>query len=74
MQRFSPQEVIIRSPKLSSEEQDEVEKILGEIFGEVELVRVEDVGPAVGADLRRMAVTAVFSGTSRDSRLRVHTF
>ena len=59
VQRFSPQEVIIRSPKLGSEEQDEVEKILGEIFGEVELVRVEDVGPAVGADLRRMAVTAV---------------
>ena len=25
----------------------------------MELVRVEDVGPAVGADLRRMAVTAV---------------
>ncbi len=59
VQRFSPQEVIIRSPKLSPEEQDEVAKTLGEIFGEMELVRVEDVGPAVGADLRRMAVTAV---------------
>jgi len=59
VQRFSPQEVIIRSPKLSQEEQDQVEKTLGEAFGEVTLVRVEDVGPAVGADLRRMAIVAV---------------
>ena len=59
VQRFSPQEVIIRSPKLSQEEQDQVEKTLGETFGEVTLVRVEDVGPAVGADLRRMAIVAV---------------
>ena len=59
LQRLSPQEVIIRSSKLSQEEQNQVEKTLGEKFGEVTLVRVEDVGPAVGADLRRMAVIAV---------------
>lgn len=59
VQRFSSQEVVIRSPKLTQEEQNRVEETLGKAFGEVELVRVEDVGPAVGADLRRMAVVAV---------------
>lgn len=59
IQRFSPTEVVIRSPKLSQEDRNRLAALLKEQFGAVELVRIEDVGPAVGADLRRMGVVAV---------------
>lgn len=59
IQRFSPTEVVIRSPKLSQEDQSRLAALLKEQFGAAELVRIEDVGPAVGADLRRMGVVAL---------------
>ncbi len=59
IQRFSPSEVVIRAPKMSTDSQNQLKSLLGERFGEVELVRIEDVGPAVGADLRRMGIIAL---------------
>jgi preprotein translocase subunit SecF len=59
IQRFSPTEVVIRTPKLSQEDQKRILSLLKEKFGSAELVRVEDVGPAVGADLRRMGIVAL---------------
>ncbi|MGQ9623073.1 MAG: protein translocase subunit SecF [Candidatus Caldatribacteriaceae bacterium] len=59
IQRFSPDEVVIRAPKTSTDDQNRLKSLLRERFGEVELVRIEDVGPAVGADLRRMGIIAL---------------
>ncbi len=59
IQRFSPTEVVIRAPKLSQEDQNRLVALLKDSFGSAELLRIEDVGPAVGADLRRMGITAL---------------
>ncbi|MBC7217232.1 MAG: protein translocase subunit SecF [Candidatus Caldatribacterium sp.] len=59
IQRFSPTEVVIRTPKLSQEDQNRLAALLKEKFGSAELLRIEDVGPAVGADLRRMGIVAL---------------
>ncbi|MCS7241929.1 protein translocase subunit SecF [Candidatus Caldatribacterium sp.] len=59
IQRFSPTEVVIRTPKLSQEDQSRLTALLREQFGVAELLRIEDVGPAVGADLRRMGIVAL---------------
>lgn len=59
IQRFSPTEAVIRAPKLSQEEQSRLTALFKERFGSVELLRIEDVGPAVGADLRRMGIVAL---------------
>lgn len=59
IQRFSPTEVVIRAPKLSQEDQGRLVALLKEKFGSAELLRIEDVGPAVGADLRRMGIVAL---------------
>lgn len=59
IQRFSPTEVVIRTPKLSQEDQGRLVALLKEKFGSAELLRIEDVGPAVGADLRRMGIVAL---------------
>lgn len=59
IQRFSTNEVVIRAPKLSQEDQGRLSTLLKEQLGSAELVRIEDVGPAVGADLRRMGIIAL---------------
>lgn len=59
IQRFSPTEVVIRTPKLSQEDQNRLVTLLEDNFGSAELLRIEDVGPAVGADLRRMGIIAL---------------
>lgn len=59
IQRFSPTEVVIRTPKLSQDDQNRLAALLKEHFGAADLVRIEDVGPAVGADLRRMGIVAL---------------
>lgn len=59
IQRFSPTEVVIRTPKLSQEDQNRLVTLLKDNFGSAELLRIEDVGPAVGADLRRMGIIAL---------------
>ncbi|WP_438318236.1 protein translocase subunit SecF [Candidatus Caldatribacterium sp. SIUC1] len=59
IQRFSPNEVVIRTAKLSQEDQSRLSALLEERLGSAELLRIEDVGPAVGADLRRMGIIAL---------------
>lgn len=61
IQRFSEDEVVVRTLKISKEVQDQLLQALREQFGEVTLTRIEDVGPAVGAELRRMGIIALLS-------------
>ncbi|BER92775.1 MAG: preprotein translocase subunit SecF [Candidatus Atribacteria bacterium] len=58
IQRFSPQEFVIRTVKLGEEEKKALETSLGEKLGEVQLVRIEEVGPAISLDLRRAGFIA----------------
>jgi len=58
IQRFSPQELVIRTIKLGEEEKKALESSLSEKLGEVDLVRIEEVGPAMGSDLRKAAFAA----------------
>ncbi len=58
IQRFSPQELVIRTIKLGEEEKKALESSLSEKLGEVDLVRIEEVGPAISSDLRKAAFTA----------------
>lgn len=61
IQRFSPQEVVIRTVQLEEEKRKAVANVLEENFGEVKLLRIEEVGPSVGADLRRMGIIALLA-------------
>ncbi|MEN3186587.1 MAG: protein translocase subunit SecF [Atribacterota bacterium] len=61
IQRFSEDEVVVRTLKMSKEMQDQLLQALREQFGTVTLTRIEDVGPAVGAELRRMGIIALLS-------------
>ncbi len=58
IQRFSPQELVIRTIKLGEDEKKALEDSLREKLGEVDLVRIEEVGPAISSDLRRAAFVA----------------
>ncbi len=59
IQRFSADEVVIRTVKIDKSTQDQVLSALREKFGAVRLTRIEDIGPAVGAELRRMGIIAL---------------
>lgn len=59
IQRFSENEVVIRTTRITQEQQEQVLQLLKDRFGEVILTRIEDVGPAVGAELRRMGIIAL---------------
>ncbi len=59
IQRFSADEVVIRTVKIDKGTQDQVLATLREKFGTVRLTRIEDIGPAVGAELRRMGMIAL---------------
>ncbi|MEI6156749.1 MAG: protein translocase subunit SecF [Atribacterota bacterium] len=59
IQRFSPEEVSIRTIKLNEEQKTALDKAMKDSFGDVKTVRVEDVGPAVGGELRRGAFIAL---------------
>ncbi len=61
IQRFSEDEVVIRTLKIGQETQNQLLESLKGQFGEVKLTRIEDVGPAVGAELRRMGIIALVS-------------
>lgn len=61
IQRFSENEVVIRTLKIDKDTQDRVLQALREQFQEVKLTRIEDIGPAVGAELRRMGFIALLS-------------
>ncbi|MCD6156503.1 MAG: protein translocase subunit SecF [Candidatus Atribacteria bacterium] len=58
IQRFSPQELVIRTIKLGEKEKKALESSLREKLGEVDLVRIEEVGPAISSDLRKAAFVA----------------
>lgn len=59
IQRFSANEVAIRTPQLTVEQRSQLTEAMKEKFGEVTVVRNEEVGPAVGSELRRAAYLAI---------------
>ncbi len=59
IQSFAEDEVVVRTSLLPEEERAAMRTALEESFGPVNVVRIEEVGPAIGADLRRMGVFAL---------------
>ncbi len=59
IQSFAEDEVVVRTSLLPEEERVAMRSLLEENFGPVNVVRIEEVGPAIGADLRRMGVVAL---------------
>ncbi len=58
-QRFADDEIAIRTIKLNDAQKNDLEKALKDKFGEVKIIRIEDVGPTVGGELRRTAFIAL---------------
>jgi preprotein translocase SecF subunit len=58
-QRFADDEIAIRTIKLNDTQKNDLEKALKDKFGEVKIIRIEDVGPTVGGELRRAAFIAL---------------
>lgn len=58
-QRFSDEEIAIRTIKLNDAQKTDLEKALRDEFGDLTVTRIEDVGPTVGGELRRAAFIAL---------------
>lgn len=58
-QRFSDEEIAIRTIKLNDNQKVDLEKALRDKFGDLTITRIEDVGPTVGGELRRAAFIAL---------------
>lgn len=58
-QRFSNEEIAIRTIKLNDNQKADLEKALRDKFGDLTITRIEDVGPTVGGELRRAAFIAL---------------
>ncbi|HAX98637.1 MAG TPA: protein translocase subunit SecF [Candidatus Atribacteria bacterium] len=59
IQRFSDNEVAIRTPQLTLDQRNQLTDSLRNQIGELEIVRNEEVGPTVGSELRRAAYLAL---------------
>jgi len=59
IQRFSDNEVAIRTPQLTLDQRNQLTEALKNQIGELNLVRNEEVGPIVGSELRRAAFLAL---------------
>ncbi|MBP8933790.1 MAG: protein translocase subunit SecF [Candidatus Atribacteria bacterium] len=59
IQRFSDDEVAIRTPQLTLDQRNQLTEALKNQIGELNIVRNEDVGPIVGSELRRAAFLAL---------------
>jgi len=59
VQTTGERNVLVRTKPLNPEEKDEINARLRETFGQVEELRFESVGPAVGAEVTRAAGIAV---------------
>ncbi|HSV30466.1 MAG TPA: protein translocase subunit SecF [Atribacteraceae bacterium] len=61
IQKFSENEVVIRTLRIPDETREAIKENLTEDIGQAHLVRIEEVGPAIGADLRRLGVIALIA-------------
>ncbi len=59
IQRFSDNEVAIRTPQLTLDQRNQLTEALKNQIGELNIVRNEEVGPIVGSELRRAAFLAL---------------
>ncbi len=59
IQQLSHNELLIRTKKISTEKRREIIKALEAKFGKADLLRLEEVGPAIGAELRKLAIYAI---------------
>ena len=59
IQRFSDDEVAIRTPQLTLDQRNQLTEALKNQIGELNIVRNEEVGPIVGSELRRAAFLAL---------------
>ncbi len=59
IQQLSHNELLIRTKKISTEERRKIIKALEAKFGKADLLRLEEVGPAIGAELRKLAIYAI---------------
>ena len=59
IQQLSSNELLIRTKKISTDKRREIIKALEEKFGKANLLRLEEVGPAIGAELRKLAIYAI---------------
>ncbi len=59
IQQLSHNELLIRTKKISTKERRKIIEALEAKFGKADLLRLEEVGPAIGAELRRLAIYAI---------------
>ncbi len=59
IQQLSGNELLIRTKKISTDERRKIIKALEDKFGKANLLRLEEVGPAIGAELRKLAIYAI---------------
>ncbi len=59
IQQLSGNELLIRTKKISTDERRKIIKALEDKFGKADLLRLEEVGPAIGAELRKLAIYAI---------------
>ena len=59
IQKLSGNGLLIRTKKIGNEERRKIVKALEVKFGKSDLMRLEDVGPAIGSELRKLAVYAI---------------
>lgn len=59
IQQLSPNELLIRTKRIPTDERRKIIQALEDKFGKAELLRLEEVGPAIGAELRKLAIYAI---------------
>lgn len=59
IQQLSPNELLIRTKRIPTDERRKIIQVLEDKFGKSELLRLEEVGPAIGAELRKLAIYAI---------------
>ncbi len=59
IQQLSSNELLVRTKKISTDKRREIIKALEKKFGKADLRRLEEVGPAIGAELRKLAIYAI---------------